>query len=82
MASSHIIEQHTFKFRGSVEPELLNMISYEPHTDDLPQNYELDFLENFKDWNILSKAYDIMNNVANTPNIDILHQEHQDYYDQ
>ena len=35
MAGSHIIEQHTFKFRGSVQPELLNMTPYEAHTCDL-----------------------------------------------
>ena len=39
MACSHITEQHTFKFRGSVQPELLNMTSYKPHADGLPQNY-------------------------------------------
>ena len=49
MAGSHITEQHTFKFRGSVQPELLNMTSYKPHVDDSTQNYELDFLDNFMD---------------------------------
>ena len=80
MAGSHITVQHIFKFQGSVQPELLNMTSYKPHADDLPQNYELDFLDNFKDWNILSKANDGTNNIANTPSINILNQEHQDYY--
>ena len=58
------------------------MTSYKPHTDNLPQNYKLDFLDNFKDWNILSKTNDVTNNVANTPTINILNQEYQDYYDQ
>ena len=84
MAGSHITEQHTFKFLGSVQPELLNMTSYEPQADDSPQNYELDSLDNFKDWNILLKVNDVMNNGANKPAIDILNQEHQDqdYYNQ
>ena len=47
MAGSHIREQYTFKFRGSVQPKLLNMTSYKPHADDLSQNYDLDFLDNF-----------------------------------
>ena len=82
ITGSHIIEQHTFNFQGSVQPELLNMISYEPHADDLSQNYELDFLNNFKDWNILLKAKDVTNNGVNTPAINILNQENQDYYNQ
>ena len=49
MVSSHITEQHTFEFRGYIQSELLNMTSYEPHADDWSQNYELDFLDNFKD---------------------------------
>ena len=48
------------------------MTSYKPHIDDLPQNYELDFLDNFKDLYILSKVNNITNNVANIPAIDIL----------
>ena len=75
MTGSHITEQHIFKFRGTVQPELLNMTSHKPYADDLPQNYELDFLDNFKDWNILLKTNDVTNNVANTPTIDILNQE-------
>ena len=49
MTGSHITEQHTFSFRGSGQPELLNMSSYRQHGDAFPQNYELDFLDNFKD---------------------------------
>ena len=37
-------------------------------------------MDNFKDWNILPKTNDVTNNVANTPAIDILNQEHQNYY--
>ena len=58
------------------------MTSYKPHADDLPKNYELDFMDNFKDWNILSNANDDTNNIANTSAIDILNQENQDYYNQ
>ena len=75
---SHITEQHTFKFQGSVQPELLNMIPYKPHSYDLPQNYELHFLDNSNALNKLSKA----NNVANTPATNIFNQENQDYYNQ
>ena len=39
MAGNHTTEQHTFKFQGSVQPELLNMTPYKPHKYDLPQNY-------------------------------------------
>ena len=37
MAGSHIKEQQTFKFQGSIQPALLNRISYKPHLDDLLQ---------------------------------------------
>ena len=49
MVGSYITEQHTFKFQRSVQPELPNMTSYKPQADDLPHNYELNFLDNFKD---------------------------------
>ena len=58
------------------------MTPYKPHTDDLPQNEELNFLDNFKDWNILSKVNNVTNNGENTSAIDILNQENQDYYNQ
>ena len=58
------------------------MTAYKPHTDDLSQNYDLDFLDNFKDWNILSKVNDATNNRANTIITNIVNQEHQDYYNQ
>ena len=74
MTGSDITEQHAFKFWASVQPKLLNMTSYKPHADDLPQNYELDFLDNLKDWNILSKTNNVTNNVANTLAIDALTQ--------
>ena len=76
IAGSHITEQHTFKFQGSVKLELLNMIPYKPHSCDSPQNYELDSLDNF----ILLKVNDATINIANTPATNILNQENQDYY--
>ena len=81
MTGSHIREQQTFKFQGFVRPELLNMTSYEPRKDDLSWNYNLDFLDNFNDWNLLSKMNDTTNNKANTTDTNIVNQEHQDYYD-
>ena len=74
MAGSHITEQNTFEFRGSVQSELLNMTSYKPHEDDLSQNYDLDFLVNFNDWNLLLKVNDITNSGANTTNNNIVNQ--------
>ena len=58
------------------------MTSYKAHVDDLPPNYELNFLDNFKDWNILLKVNNVTNNAENTPAINILNQEHQGYYNQ
>ena len=80
IAGSHITEQHTFEIRGSVQPELLNMTPYKPHTGDSPQNYEFDSLGHFKDLNILLKAKNVTDNVTNTPATDILNKENQDYY--
>ena len=82
MTSSHFIEKHTLKIRGSIQSELVNMTSYEPHTDDLSQNYGLDFLDNFNDWNILLAVNNVTNHGANTPATNIVYQEHQDYYNQ
>ena len=82
MADSHIIDQYTSKFHGSVQPELLNMTSYKPHKDNLSQNYDLDFLNNFNYLNILSKMNNATNNRANTTYTNIVNQEHQDYYNQ
>ena len=48
------------------------MTPYKPHADDLPPDYELDSLENFKDQNILSKTNNVTQNVANTPATNIL----------
>ena len=78
MTGSHITEQHIFDFRGSVQPELLNMTPYKPPVCDLSQKYELDLLDNFKDLNILLKANNVTNNVANTPATNILNQYNQD----
>ena len=58
------------------------MIPYKPHSYDLPQNYELHFLDNSNALNKLSKANNVTNNAANTPAINILNQENQDYYNQ
>ena len=82
MAGSHIMEQHIFKFRGSDQHEHLNMTTYNPCKDDLSWNQNLDFLDNFHNWNILSKMNDATNNRANTTETTIANQEHQDYYDQ
>ena len=74
MASGQVTKQHTFKFRGSVQPELLNMIPYKPQAYDLPQDYQLDTQNKFKDQDILLKTNNVIDNVINTPNTDILNQ--------
>ena len=79
MADSHIMEQRTFKFRGFVQHKLLNVTSYKPHIDDLSQICDLDSLDKFNDWTILSKGNNVTNKGANTPVTDIVNQEHQDY---
>ena len=57
------------------------MTPYEPQAYDLPQNYQLDYPNNFKDLNILSKTDNDTDNVTtNTPNTNILDQENQEYY--
>ena len=58
------------------------MTSYKPHPDNPPWNYELNPMDKFKDWNKLSKANDVTNNVAKTPAINNFNQENQDYYNQ
>lgn len=58
------------------------MTSYKPCRDDLSWNYDLDFLDHFNDWDILLKVNNDMNNGANTTDINIENQDHQDYYDQ
>ena len=44
-------------------------------------NYDLDFLENFNDWNILLNKNDTIDNGENATEATITNQEHQDYYD-
>ena len=75
MVGSHIKKQYTFKFQGFVQPELLKMTPYKPYTSDLPHNYELYSLDNFKDWNILWKANDGTSKVAMTPATHILNKK-------
>ena len=71
MTGNHITEHHTLKFRGSVQPELINMTPYTPQAYISPQHYQLDSPNNLKDLNILSKIDDDTDNVTNTPNTDV-----------
>ena len=80
MTESQITEQHTLKYQGSIQPELLDMTPYKPQAYDSPQNYQLDSPNNLKDLKILSKSDNVTNNIMNTPATDVLHQENQDYY--
>ena len=76
VAGNHIIEQHTQEYQGPVPPELLNVAPNESQTYDLPQNYQVDSLNKFKDLVILLR----INNVTNTPATNCLSQDNQDYY--
>ena len=75
MAESHITEQHTLEYQKPVPLELLSMTPNKPQAYDLPQNYQLDSPNKFKDLNILSKTDNVANNVTNTPASDVLSQE-------
>ena len=78
MTGSHTTEHHTHKYLSPVPPELSNVVSNKPQTYDLPQNYQLDSTNKFKDLNILSKT----SNVTCTLGTNLLSQESQDYYNQ
>ena len=82
IVGSHNTKQHTHKYQGFVPPELLNVTPNKPQAYDLPQNYQLDSPNKFKDLNISSKMDNVTNNVTNTPITDVLSQENQDYYNQ
>ena len=58
------------------------MRPYKAQVCDLPQNYELDSLKNFKNLNILSKMDNITNNVTNTSATYVLNEENKNYYNQ
>ena len=68
MTGRHITEQHLHKYQGPVLLELLNVAQNKPQTYNLPQNYQLDSPNKFKDLNILSKT----NNVTHTTGINLL----------
>ena len=51
------------------------MTPYKPKAYDLPQNYQLDYPNIFKDLNILSKTDDNTDNLTNIPDTDVLNQE-------
>ena len=78
MAGSHITELHTQECEEPIPPKLLNVVSNEPQTYDLAQNYQLNSSNEFKDKNILSKT----NNVTHTKGIDLFSQEDQEHYNQ
>ena len=65
-----------YEYQGPVPPELLNVAPNEPQSYDSTQNYQLDSLNKFKDFSILSKT----NNVMNTLATNFLSRENQDYY--
>ena len=82
MTGSHITEEQTFNFRRSDLYELLNVTAYKPHEDYLSQNYNLDFLDNFHNWNESPNVTNDTNSGANIAEANIVNQEHQNYYDQ
>ena len=82
MTGSHITEQYIFKGCGSDQHKLLNVTTYKPCKDDLSQNYDLDFLDNYHNWNKSPNVTGTTNSGANTAETNIANQEHQNYYNQ
>ena len=56
------------------------MATYEPSQDDLSRNHDLDFLDNFYNWNESLNVTDTTNSGTNTVEATIPKQEHQNYY--
>ena len=52
-----------------------------PCKDDLSRYYELDFLDNYHNWNKLGNAIDTVNSAENIAGAHVANQEHQNYYD-
>ena len=69
------MERHTFKFCGSDQHEFLNVTTYKPRKDDLSQNDNFDFLDNFHNWKICPNMTDNTNSGANTVETTIANQE-------
>ena len=57
------------------------MTTYKPHKDNLSRNYDLDFLDNFHNWNESPIVTDTANSGADTAEATIANQEHKKYYD-
>ena len=81
MVGSHIMEDHMFIFRRSDQHELLNMAARVPCKDDLSQYYEIDFLDNYHDWNKSPDVIDTVNSGANIAGAYFVNQEHQNCYE-
>ena len=61
MAGSHITEEHTFTFPRFYQRELLNVAAQVPSEDDLSRYYDLDFLDNYHNWNKSPNVIDTIN---------------------
>ena len=81
MADSHIMKQHAFNFHRSDQYELLNLITYKPRKCDSSQDYALDSLYNYHDWNESPNMNDTTDSGVNIVEATIANQEHQNYYD-
>ena len=81
MIDSHITKQYTCKYQRPNWLELLDLASKEPKSHDLSCNCQLDSLNNSKYSNILLNVLStnkIIDNVTNTTDNEVLHQENQD----
>ena len=73
--------KHTITFRRSDQHELLNVTAHKPREDDLFQDYDLNFLDNFHDRNKSSNVTDTTNSGPNIPRVNFANQEHRNYND-
>ena len=77
MAGSHILEEHIFTFHRSDLHELLKVVAHMPRKDDSSRYYELDFLDNYHNWNKPLNAIDTINSGAKIAGTHFENQEHQ-----
>ena len=82
MAGSHTMEGQKFTLCRSDQHEVINVKAHKPRKDDLFWDYDLDFLDNYYDWNESTKVTDTTNSGANITGANFTNQEHQNYGDQ
>ena len=81
MAASYIREVPIFTFCRSDQHMLLNIAAHVPRKDDLSWYYELDFLDNYNNWNKSLNVTDTTNSGTNITGANFHNQVHHNYYD-